>query len=148
MTRLNADCSRYYTRRQSLSRAFLAGLTFGALPRDYPAADDASRQTRIRGAVAHAEWLEQDPLRLALYTELRDSLFDFCTVAELAQRLGADEHEIRETLLSMVGDVRRPVMRGAQYDDWFRLKSRGLTRQEKRARWRALVTFQPMRDNW
>ena len=55
MKRLNADGSQYYTRRQSLYRAFLAGLTFGAFPRDWRAADYASSWTRIQDALAHAE---------------------------------------------------------------------------------------------
>lgn len=41
-------------------RALLAGLTFGAFPRDYGASDDASSWTRIQDAITHAEQERSD----------------------------------------------------------------------------------------
>ncbi|AKM80348.1 MAG: hypothetical protein UW38_C0001G0498 [Candidatus Saccharibacteria bacterium GW2011_GWC2_44_17] len=58
--RLNSDGSRYYSYSQSLMRAFLAGLTFGAFPRDYGASDDSSSWTRIQDAITRAEQERSD----------------------------------------------------------------------------------------
>lgn len=44
---------KYYTQRQTKWRAFLAGLTFGVYPRDYPLADCTSSWRRIMHAIAH-----------------------------------------------------------------------------------------------
>jgi hypothetical protein len=58
MERFNADGTRYYTQRQSLHRAFIAGFcrAFGIqYPRDWRQADYSSSWTRIEDAIAHAE---------------------------------------------------------------------------------------------
>lgn len=86
----------------------------------------------------------------AVTAAIARSSADFRTVLSIADELDAKPSEVRRALamLESSGVVRRPVVVGSRYDDWYRLVSRGLTRQEKRARWRALVTFQSMRDNY
>jgi hypothetical protein len=86
-------------------------------------------------------------LRNVIRRALDKASSDFRTPASLAKELKVDETIIRKTLLRM-DDVRRPVVPDSKYDDWFRLKSRGLSREEKRARWFATMTFSRMRDDY
>lgn len=81
---------------------------------------------------------------------VRQSSADFRTVGSLADETGMPPSLVHHHLsfLEREGLVRRPVMLGRPYDEWFRDTRRGLTRQERRARWRAIVTFTPMRDGF
>lgn len=78
------------------------------------------------------------------------SPYNFRTVGSLVKETGLSEGLVRQKLeeYEKQGIVRRPVLADPQYDDWYRDTHRGLTRQEKRARWMSLVTFQAMRDDW
>lgn len=73
---------------------------------------------------------------------------DFRTVCSLAEQLDVSPRVIRQALVELGDVVRQPVDPHPAYDDWWRLTSRGLTKQEKRLRFLCLITFRPMRDNW
>jgi len=79
---------------------------------------------------------------------IRGSSSDFRTVKSLSSELGVREDILRRELLELErsGQVRRPIVAESKYDDWYRDVDRGLTKQEKHARWRAMFTFQPLRD--
>lgn len=86
----------------------------------------------------------------AVAAAIARSKSDFRTVLSLAEELDAKPSEVRHALarLEEMGTVRRPVVADPRYDDWYRLVCRGLTKQEKRARWTALLGFQRMRDDY
>lgn len=72
---------------------------------------------------------------------------DFQTVQWIADQIAAEPSEVRAALAEMP-EVRRPVYGGQKFADWYRLRKNGLTRRERRARWRALVTFESMDDDF
>lgn len=85
-----------------------------------------------------------------VYNAILLSSADFRTTGSLASELDMPVVRVCEALshLETTGLVRRPVVCGSAYDEWFRDVRRGLTRAEKRARWLALITFTPMRDGF
>jgi AraC-like DNA-binding protein len=79
---------------------------------------------------------------------LEESTTDFRTVASLADELGVSERLIRRGLNDLGEVVRRPLGQESRYPDWYRLSANGPTRQEKRARWKAILSFAMMDDDF
>lgn len=79
---------------------------------------------------------------------LKHSPTDFRTVKSLAKELGVGKRTIEDELEKLGDQVRRPLGQEARYPDWYRLTEKGPTRQEKRARLKAIVTFSSMDDDF
>jgi hypothetical protein len=69
---------------------------------------------------------------------------DFQTVSWLSKTTGLSEDIVRSTL-EKSSLVRRPVIDSAQYDDWWRLTSLGMTRKERRIWWQSLIFERTLR---
>ncbi|TXH09304.1 MAG: hypothetical protein E6R04_08575 [Spirochaetes bacterium] len=78
-------------------------------------------------------------------TAMGESDKDFQTVPWLSKTTGLSEDIVRSALKES-SLVRRPVIDAAKYDDWWRLKSRGLTRKERWARWQSLLFGRTLRS--
>lgn len=83
-----------------------------------------------------------------LLQALQESSTDFRTVASLADEFGVSEDVIRRELDDLGDAVRRPLGQELHYPDWYRLAAKGPTRQERRARWKAVLSFGSMDDDF
>lgn len=83
-----------------------------------------------------------------LLVALRNSVTDWRTVKSLAEELGVAENQVLHSLRALGDRVRRPVGQEKRYPDWYRLSERGLTRQERWARFKAVVTSSSMDDDF
>lgn len=79
---------------------------------------------------------------------LDNAVTDWRTVASLAEELNVNEEQMRKALRVLGDQVRRPIGQEKRYPDWYRLASRGYTRQEKWARLKAIVTSTSMDDDF
>lgn len=91
---------------------------------------------------------DEPPLSERILHALKHSATDFRTVTSLAKELGVDKYAMESELDKLSDKVRRPLGQEARYPDWYRLTDAGPTRQEKRARLKAIVTFSSMDDNF
>lgn len=85
-----------------------------------------------------------EPVDLALPQKIKDALarteLDWRTPSSLAKELGATENQVRRALFDLGGEVRNPITPGSKYADWYRLSSKSLTRNERLARIKAVLT--------
>ncbi|MGO9155134.1 hypothetical protein [Mycobacterium sp.] len=79
---------------------------------------------------------------------LEESLTDFRTVSSLADQLGVSDEMVRQELERLGEAVRRPLGQERSYPDWYRLKAKGPTRQERLARLKAVLGFSAMDDDF
>lgn len=94
--------------------------------------------------VALARDLNSVSLEKIITAAMSESDKDFQTVSWLSKTTGLSEDIVRFTL-EKSSLVRRPVIDAAQYDDWWRLTSLGMTRKERRIRWQSLIFGRTLR---
>lgn len=99
-------------------------------PRAVPAVAELSERSRMRAGTAH--------LRGMVRSALADPRYDFRTQETIAAATDLSPRLIRILLQMMADEVRRPVDARPNEMELYRLRSRGLTWQE---RWRRTVTM-------
>lgn len=115
----------------------------------YPKSDAYVRPDQIASSAKGFQFAPAYPESLTklVLKAMKQDNHDFQPVHWIADRLASDPAEIR-AVLEKLPEVRRPVYGGGKFADWYRLRTKGLTRRERLARLRALVTFEPMDDNF
>lgn len=126
--------------------AHMAGSTPSALQ------PDVTTLTRI---VLGRNLARNEPLEVAdpdlgnrLVKALDASTTDFRTIASLADELGVAQDAVQHELNRLGDKVRRPLGQESRYPTWYRLASRGPTRQERMGRLKAIFGFTAMDDDF
>ena len=102
----------------------------------------------VRSAEATHENIVISELGKQIVNALEESQTDFLTVHYFMRHFNLPEALVRAELKAMTPDIVRPAITfHGEYDDWYRLTSRGMTPVEKRNRIKALITFQSLRNS-
>ena len=91
--------------------------------------------------------LQRSDLAYRILESIEASDTDFRTLDSLSNEFSVDREMMRAELDSLTPHVRRAITFSEKFDGWYRLTSRGMTRQEKRNHVRALITFQSLRNS-